>query len=414
MAAGGAEAIGRADAIAAGRVDLLGYHDLLLRPRRSGSATESGRISGPSALTTASRIRGRRSTGIAIRSSTQRAAPVLERGTVPPAAAATQIILELNRHQHFSPGRAGGGGHRPALRRCPASRRLDGRQPAARRCQLGQHAGAGPAIAVVDLGPRMLRRAGRWRPCGRGRAGRRRASVAGGSAARARPAAAARRAEPVDLLQPQHASARRSPGPLRRRPRASRTAPGPRVGGPRPPHPGRRMARQITPDGGHVERSSLSPLYARFLPAGTGVGATDRDDAGPSPRRRGGWLDSPARRRRSRTPPRIATTTAPVLPICGRDSATRPTRGPGRWRSAIPRWPSARRPRSARDVRAPQPQAGSAGLSPRPAVSTRSATQTAIRRLDADPVGELGDSATPSAAPPAATIWSSTAGRTAT
>ena len=233
------------------------------------------------------------------------------------------------------------------VRRPP--RQLDGRQPAARRDQLGQHAGAGAALAVVDVGARVLRRARR----------------------RPRP----RDSPPLDAhpwlvdlllgldrqlqLVEQNLSTYFSPNThllgealalyVAGR-HAARAAPGAGARRARPPRPdrgdgapdlsGRRPRRAIVP---------LSPLHAGLLPAGAGGGAADRRR--PAPVRRSGAPAWPVSRASSPTIADTwrasATTTAAS---CSRSAAATAPTPAIRWRwppacSAIRRSPWAPRPR---------------------------------------------------------------------
>ena len=184
-----------------------------------------------------------------------------------PSCGDHKIIWELNRHQHWlTLGRAFWLTGEPKYRdRCvDRAARLARRQPAARRHQLGEHAGAGLPLPVVDLGASAcLPATSRDAPAGRRR------TVDRGPAARARSAADAHRTPSVVLLQPQHASARRGAGTV-----CVRHSPCPQLAASaRRVETGRRIllaeiSRQIGSDGGHCERSTHYHRYvARLLPA---------------------------------------------------------------------------------------------------------------------------------------------------
>ena len=126
-------------------------------------------------------------------------------------------------------------------------------KPAAHGRQLGEHAGARVSIDLVDVGDQFLRR--REPPTGRGALARR-------PARRTRSAAHAHRAQSVVLLQPEHASARRGAGALRRAAARCRCCAASAAA--------RRSAgailldeidRQIAQDGGHAERSTHYHRY---------------------------------------------------------------------------------------------------------------------------------------------------------
>ena len=245
--------------IAGGRFDLLGYRDLRFDAAPGTTAAGSG-------------IDWHRDPVH------DRVAPALFWSEVPyldPACGDHKIIWELNRHQHFlALGRAWW---------------LAGAWPA-RDAFVAHLAGwmdANPPLVGINWAS-MLELALRslswiWaleffaEPPARPDLSDGRAAVDGRPAARPRSPAAARRAEPVDLLQPEHPPAGRGPRAVRRRPHAAGAAPARRVGGARAPHPDRgdaapdqprrRPRRAIVP---------LPPLHARLLSAGAGGGATHR------------------------------------------------------------------------------------------------------------------------------------------
>ena len=121
--------------------------------------------------------------------------------------------------------------YRDRVRR--GARELARREPAAHRHQLGEHAGARVPLDLLALGAALLRRSTDDR--------RRREPVARRPARRPRSAADARRAQPLALLQPEHAPARRGAGAVRRPAARCRSCARSRpLGGDRPPHPARR------------------------------------------------------------------------------------------------------------------------------------------------------------------------------
>ena len=134
-----AEAVTRADRMLAGRYDILGYRDVRLR--------HAARLAPGPGARPSSRLR---LSGLASRTSI-------------PQFGDHKIIWEINRHQHWlGLGRAyqltRDRRYYDSVRR-PA-RGLDGAQSAARGGQLGEHAGAGLPLALVDLGTAFLRPGG--------------------------------------------------------------------------------------------------------------------------------------------------------------------------------------------------------------------------------------------------------------
>ena len=159
------------------------------------------------------------------------------------------------------------------------------------------------------------------------------------------------------------------------------------------------MSRQISPDGGHVERSFHYHRYTLdFYLLALAVARLTGDDTRPfaeAARRLGRFARTIADDRGHLA--RIGDDDGGQLfPICGRDSADAAIR----WRwppgcSAIPRSPWVRRPRRPRGCRGAPPRSRSPAALPRRSRRRRWAT-----------------AATPSAVPSAAITWCSTPGRT--
>ena len=216
-----------------------------------------------------------RCTSAARRTRSGRRVPYLD-----PACGDHKIIWELNRHQHWlALGRAFWltGDRRYRDRFVARARELARREPAAHRHQLGEHAGARVPVAVVDLGD---------------------AASSPDDAGRRPPRADApwlvdlllaldrqldaRRAQPVVLLQPQHAPARRGAGALRVRAARCpswRQAPGARRSAGASSSP--KIDRQIGADGGHCERSTHYHRYTLdFYPLALIVARSHGDPGG--------------------------------------------------------------------------------------------------------------------------------------
>ena len=211
-----------------------------------------------------------------------------------------------------------------------------------------------------------------------------------------------RRAEPVDVLQPQHPPARRSPRALRRRTDAAELRRAPAWA-----QLGRRvlieqMARQISPDGGHVERSFHYHRYTLdFYLLALAVARLTGDDArGPSPKRHGGWPLRADHRRRPRTPGPDRRRRRRAAAADLRTRQRRRQRLAGRGRVAARRSLARRRP-------------GAEEAAWMSAAPPRSATPSARYRTTI-PSTTLGDSGYTVAARRAAITWCSTPGRTGT
>ena len=251
-----------------------------------------------------------------------------------PACGDHKIIWELNRHQHWlALGRAfwlTGDRALPRPRASPSSQAGWHANPPLVGINWASMLELALPVALVDLGAALLRR----------RSGATQDATRRGLVdllLGARSAADARRAEPVVLLQPEHAPARRGARALRRRPRAARAR--------RAARGARRSAGAIlvAEIGRQIRRrrrplraiDALSPLHARLLSAGAGRRAHHRRS--PRPRHVRG-----ARSRASPPPRACSPTTAAVLPHdrrrrrrarCCRWPDGRPTTCATAWRS---------------------------------------------------------------------------------
>ena len=175
---------------------------------------------------------GAKSTGIWIQSTSAARRPTTGAASriSTPRLADHKVVWELNRHQSWLQlGRAWlVDGRHPLPRRLHhAVRWLDAQQPAAPRDELGQHAGTGVSLPVMDLGAALF-----FGTAGRHGGGTH--AVECRSPAWARPSAHADRAQPVDLLQPEHASHRRGAGALCRGANVAGIAPVRAMGSDRP------------------------------------------------------------------------------------------------------------------------------------------------------------------------------------
>ena len=324
-----------------GRYDLLGYRGL--QP-------------GPSPDWHADVVHGRRS-------------PLTYWAAVPyldPAAGDHKVIWELNRHQHwlfFGRAHALTGDRRfydafQRAARTTGSRRIRRSSAPTGRACWSSRSGA-------------CRGSGRWSCSPAPHRERDREPWIVDLLRRARPAADAHRAQPVALLQPQHAPHRRSAGALRRRAArcpscGQRAARGDRPDGAR----SRRPRRQIRADGGHAELSAHYHRYSTdfYLLAARVAQRAQR----PRRRdlRRGGAHARRATCARSATTPATgrssATTTAGS---CSRSAAGRPKTAAIR---SPPRRSSWTSPRS-RSVRHPKRRTGSAAPRPPRAMPVESA-----------------------------------------